>query len=614
MLRLFYARSKHMMRNLSGLTDAELVKMTIGGDKDAYCELVVRHENAVLMSAGAIVGNALREDAAQTAFVTAWLKLNTLREPEKFKAWVCMIAKNCARNMADRTDVFLPLDQIEWEYISEHDSGSSFHGNAPLFDDDADSLREKLDELPEKIRRAVSLYYLEGYSIAEISGIMCSPRGTVKWMLHKGRELLRKELCKMANDSTTLVERVMRQMKEFELLLLNDSKSGIEDAFSNLLAEVESLDDSQDKTSLIAQVMQKKQWYIDSGDDHSETLERMKNAAEASHNDDVMMTVAASEHENYSGEELINLMKNVQIPFFEKENYPKTLGYIWFWLGNEYMQQREYENALDAFEHASSVLPAENEFYANAISAKNNLRLIMNKLSKIEGVQYEVNSISELYLIDNGNMRMASQPGCTWDNENCTLKVFVDNPIEMLFVFPNICGCDRYFLKTDLAPGESYVGSLKNKLTRDPGKHTVETPCGTFEDCELWIIERGDADRNQAIMYSDRYEHYFKPGVGLVKQTIYDHGFVSTAELIGYTTAPDTVLPGHPIPIHTGNRWYYRRRKPENAGQVFECDIAVETVYTDPERVTFAYTSSIVQYPDSYDGGRETDYREYEDH
>ena len=39
----------------------------------------------------------MAEDAAQDAFVTAWMKLNVLQDPKKYGAWVCRIAKNCHR-------------------------------------------------------------------------------------------------------------------------------------------------------------------------------------------------------------------------------------------------------------------------------------------------------------------------------------------------------------------------------------------------------------------------------------------------------------------------------------------------------------------------------------
>ena len=86
--------------NKSEHTDQTLVELTLLGDTDAYEALVRRHQGRVLSRAKWITGSDfMAEDAAQDAFVTAWMKLNTLKSPERFGPWVCTIAKNCAKNM-----------------------------------------------------------------------------------------------------------------------------------------------------------------------------------------------------------------------------------------------------------------------------------------------------------------------------------------------------------------------------------------------------------------------------------------------------------------------------------------------------------------------------------
>ena len=51
-----------------------------------------------------------------------------------------------------------------------------------------------VQELPEKYRVVIHLYYYEGYSIKEISEILNKKENTVKSLLKRGRELLRKEI------------------------------------------------------------------------------------------------------------------------------------------------------------------------------------------------------------------------------------------------------------------------------------------------------------------------------------------------------------------------------------------------------------------------------------
>ena len=70
-------------------SDATLVMLTLAGDQRAYEALVTRYERAVMIAATSVAGNSfMAEDAAQDAFVSGWMKLNTLADPEKFAPWV----------------------------------------------------------------------------------------------------------------------------------------------------------------------------------------------------------------------------------------------------------------------------------------------------------------------------------------------------------------------------------------------------------------------------------------------------------------------------------------------------------------------------------------------
>ena len=81
-------------------SDENLVMLTLAGEQRAYEALVERHQKAVIASAMRVARSRfMAEDAAQDAFVTAWMKLDDLLEKDKYCAWVCRIAKNCALNI-----------------------------------------------------------------------------------------------------------------------------------------------------------------------------------------------------------------------------------------------------------------------------------------------------------------------------------------------------------------------------------------------------------------------------------------------------------------------------------------------------------------------------------
>ena len=118
------------------------------------------------------------EDAVQEALLRAWTRLDTLREEAYFETWLMRIIINQCRTFYRRR----PRAEVELtEDISGPESGDS-------------SLLEALMKLPEKPRVALELHYIEGYDVKECARMLGVPEGTVKWRLHQGRKLLKREL------------------------------------------------------------------------------------------------------------------------------------------------------------------------------------------------------------------------------------------------------------------------------------------------------------------------------------------------------------------------------------------------------------------------------------
>ena len=123
------------------------------------------------------------EDAVQMAILTAFEKLDTLKNEQYFKTWLVRILINvCNKQLNERKKIISLEDTTE--------------ANTPSFPSPADNteIRIALEELPEKIKCVIVLYYMESFSVSEIKSILKIPEGTVKSRLSKGRELLRKKL------------------------------------------------------------------------------------------------------------------------------------------------------------------------------------------------------------------------------------------------------------------------------------------------------------------------------------------------------------------------------------------------------------------------------------
>ncbi len=167
-------------------TDAELVQTVLGGQQDAYAELVRRHERSVLAVAGRILGDVhAAQDAVQETFVAAYSGLGSLRAPAAFGAWVVQIGRNQARTMLRRRVQTVALDETV-EPASESPNGH--------IREETQLVLSAVMDLPEKQRQAILLRYFRGHALEEIAEITNQALGTVKSNLSRAMARLRRRL------------------------------------------------------------------------------------------------------------------------------------------------------------------------------------------------------------------------------------------------------------------------------------------------------------------------------------------------------------------------------------------------------------------------------------
>src|SRR5215471_2461817 len=76
-------------------SDAELVALSLAGDRDAFGRIVTRYQTLLCSLSYSATGCLSQsEDLAQETFVTAWKQLADLRKPEKLRSWLCRISRN----------------------------------------------------------------------------------------------------------------------------------------------------------------------------------------------------------------------------------------------------------------------------------------------------------------------------------------------------------------------------------------------------------------------------------------------------------------------------------------------------------------------------------------
>ena len=386
-------------------TDETLVLLTLSGEQKAYETLVVRYQNSVIAAANSIVKNKfMAEDSAQDAFVTAWMKLNTLAEPSKFAPWVRKIAKNCALNTVKRYRGIMPLDQLENYEISNNQSVSP---EETYLDKESNyEIRQGLEKLPVKVKKIIQLYYFEELSIFEIAKQMGISEGTVKWQLNDGRKRMRKELCAMNEKwNDTLVEKVMKKVEELKLWRIKNSKDGFEVIYKDVLKEVEKLPECKDKYHALADVLHSGWWWLP-GTKNETLFENIKEAAIKGKNEEVMEFILAREKDDLYGNVREKIILEKNIPMLEKFGFKKALAAEYYALGLLYYYDMKCpDKGKDALSKAKSLfLPTDEKYYLSS-----SVKLMLDKKKEYfgdkEDKNYRLLVGVEKYKYINGELR-----------------------------------------------------------------------------------------------------------------------------------------------------------------------------------------------------------------
>ena len=152
------------------------------GDARAYESLVEEHQAIAFRTAYLITGSAAdAEEAAQEAFVRAWLALRRFRRGADFRPWLLAIVANEGRNRRRREGLAeRAAADLSWRPPASQAAGE---GDGRL--------RDALATLPERDRSVLACRFVLDLSEQETAGVLDIPVGTVKSRTARALERLR---------------------------------------------------------------------------------------------------------------------------------------------------------------------------------------------------------------------------------------------------------------------------------------------------------------------------------------------------------------------------------------------------------------------------------------
>jgi len=181
-----------------GQVDRGLVEAAQQGDRDAFAELLELEGPRLYALAYRILRDAhLAQDAFQEAAIQAWRRLPTLRESDRFEAWIHRVLVHaCYAESRKRSRWTATVRLLEVDGERMVDGPSSIH--------DRDELERGFSGLSIDHRAVFVLHHWLGLPLVEIAETLGIPPGTARSRLHYATEALRKTLT--AGDESFAVE------------------------------------------------------------------------------------------------------------------------------------------------------------------------------------------------------------------------------------------------------------------------------------------------------------------------------------------------------------------------------------------------------------------------
>ena len=168
----------------------EWVQAALDGDQDAFAELVYTYQDAVFNLCYRILSDRVEaEDAAQEAFLRAYLNLTRYDPARSFKTWLLTIASNhCIDRLRRRRMKLMSIDDPLPSLTLSSDEPEP--EQASITREQSEAIQRLLDKLPPDYRASIVLRYWYDYSYNEIAEMLETTESAIKSRLFRARQML----------------------------------------------------------------------------------------------------------------------------------------------------------------------------------------------------------------------------------------------------------------------------------------------------------------------------------------------------------------------------------------------------------------------------------------
>lgn len=183
------------------MEDSALYERCLAGDVRAFEHIIERYQSLICAIAYSAAGSRVQsEDLAQETFVAAWNNLPKLRDPAKFRAWLCGIVRNLALNRR-RQAIKNPISTERESLDLPESPALDFTPREQAIErEEEEILWRELSKIPEIYREPMILYYRQNQSISIVAEILEISEDAVKQRLARGRKSLQDQMAAFVEE------------------------------------------------------------------------------------------------------------------------------------------------------------------------------------------------------------------------------------------------------------------------------------------------------------------------------------------------------------------------------------------------------------------------------
>ena len=181
--------------------ESELLQASVAGSTEAFGSIVEQYQSLICGITYSATGNLSKsEELAQETFLRAWKGLAGLKEPGKFRGWLCTIARNVVKTSIkqrgrDATDNAGRIDDAE-----QIESGEPGPVERVISKEQQAIVWGALERIPETYREPIVLFYRQKQSIGQVAAGLGLSEDAVKQRLSRGRKMLKVEIATVVED------------------------------------------------------------------------------------------------------------------------------------------------------------------------------------------------------------------------------------------------------------------------------------------------------------------------------------------------------------------------------------------------------------------------------